>query len=182
MYIDDSIFLSRGASHPLSVIARLTSDIKLMLRRPDRLQFAALCYRWTKKRKDVEILLITSRDTGRWVIPKGWPMENRQAHAVAEREAFEEAGVQGRAEKDPSGYYYYLKRLDNGLKVPCRVQVHALEIDGFAKDFKEKGVRQLEFVSCEEAANRVDEQDLKELILSFHTRMQSKSAKQAARS
>ena len=157
----------------MSLISRLTNDVRLMLKRPERLQFGALCYRWTKKPKDIEILVITSRDTGRWVIPKGWPMEGRKAHAVAEREALEEAGVKGKARKEPDGYYYYLKGMEGGMKIPCKVQVHALEVEGFAAEFKEKGVRTLEWVAPKEAANRVEEQDLKELIMSFDSKMKA---------
>ena len=36
-----------------------------------RLQYGALCYKLT--RKGVQVLLVTSRDTGRWLLPKGWP-------------------------------------------------------------------------------------------------------------
>lgn len=159
------------------MLSRIASDLKLMLQRPERLQFAALCYRWTKKHKGLEFLLITSRDTGRWVIPKGWPMDNKQAYAVAEQEAFEEAGVQGKADKKSIGQYYYLKVLNGGIKVPCRVQVHALEVEGFAENFKEKGLRELAWFSGEEAANRVEETELKELILSFEQAQFSQSQK-----
>lgn len=160
-------------------MSRLASELRLMLRRPERLQFAALCYRWTKKQKDIEVLLITSRDTGRWVIPKGWPMDGCMAHTVAEREAFEEAGVQGKAEEVPVGQYDYLKGFNGGIKVPCKVQVHALEVNGLAKDYKEKGERRLEWVSCEEAASRVWEPGLKELLLSFEQRKKSVERKKA---
>lgn len=151
----------------MAVMSRLASELRLMLRRPERLQFAALCFRWTKKQRDIEVLLITSRDTGRWVIPKGWPMKGCMAHTVAEREAFEEAGMQGHAEETPLGFYNYLKSLRGGIEVPCKVQVHAMEVETQAKEFKEKGVRRLEWVSCAEAARRVAEPQLKDLILSF---------------
>ncbi len=72
--------------------------------------------RRNKKHGDVEVLLLTSRDTGRWVIPKGWPMEGMKAHAVAEREAFEEAGVRGTVQKEPFGFFHYEKKLKNGVK------------------------------------------------------------------
>lgn len=173
--------IPRGAPHPLNLMSRIASDLRLMLRRPEKLQFAALCYRWTEKRKDIEILVITSRDTGRWVIPKGWPMERRTAREVAEREAFEEAGVIGTATEASIGTYDYLKGLNGGIKVPCKVQVHALEVKKMAKDFKEKGMRRLEWVSCEEAALRVDEQALKELILSFQTSMKAAAPRKASR-
>ena len=60
---------------------------------PPRLQVAALC--WRRSAKGLRILLITSRDTGRWVIPKGWPMRNRTEPEAAAREAYEEAGLRG---------------------------------------------------------------------------------------
>ncbi|MGR6431932.1 NUDIX hydrolase [Rhizobium sp. PAMB 3182] len=146
---------------------RIASDIHLMVRRPARLQFAALCYRWKKKKPELEVLLITSRDTGRWVIPKGWPMAGKKAHTVAEREAFEEAGVSGKASREPLGYYTYMKGLNSGLKVSCKVQVHAVEVDGMMKNYPEKGSRTLEWVSCREAATRVQEPELKKLLIDF---------------
>ena len=68
----------------MGIIGRITSDLKLMLQRPPRQQFAAICHRTKKKTGDLEVLLITSRDTGRWVIPKGWHMPGKQPHSIAE--------------------------------------------------------------------------------------------------
>jgi 8-oxo-dGTP pyrophosphatase MutT (NUDIX family) len=151
---------------------QLTSNLRLMLQRPPRQQYAALCYRFVKKTGQLEVLVATSRDTGRWVIPKGWPMKDKKAHQVAERESFEEVGVKGKVEKEPLGFYHYRKTLDSGLKVPVRVQVHALEVQDCLKNFPEKGSRKLEWVSCEEAASRVNEPELKSLFLHFAARMQ----------
>ncbi|WP_377276296.1 NUDIX hydrolase [Rhizobium sp. R86522] len=151
----------------MGIIGRITSDLRLMLQRPPRQQFAAICHRTRKKTGELEVLLITSRDTGRWVIPKGWHMPGKQPHAIAEREAFEEAGVKGKAGIEPVGYYTYMKKMRGGHKVPTRVQVHALDVKGFVKEFPEKGVRRLEWVSCAEAATRVEEQELKSLFLEF---------------
>jgi 8-oxo-dGTP pyrophosphatase MutT (NUDIX family) len=145
-----------------------------MVQRPPRQQYAALCYR-TKKNSEIEVLVATSRDTGRWVIPKGWPMENKKSHQVAEQEAFEEVGVKGKAEKASFGVYHYDKGLDNGLKVPVRVQVHVLKVEDCVKNFKEKGARTIEWVSCQEAAARVNEPELKILLLQFADRMQPKA-------
>ncbi|MBB4184095.1 NUDIX hydrolase [Sinorhizobium terangae] len=155
----------------MNFLNRLAADVHLMLRRPARMQYAALCYRIRKKTGALEILLITSRDTGRWVIPKGWPMQGKRAHEVAEREAYEEAGVKGKAQKAAIGAYVYQKRMNHGLKVSCKVQVHALEVDDFCKNFPEKGTRRLEWVDCKEAASRVAEPSLKSLILAFGERM-----------
>ena len=154
----------------------MASDLKLMFRRPLRQQFAAICYRLRKKNGDLEVLLMTSRDTGRWVIPKGWPMEGKKAHAVAEREAYEEAGIKGKATKEPIGYYTYNKRMDGGLKILCRVQVHALEVKDMLDDFPERGMRRMEWVNCQEASNRVQEPELKVLLHRFEQDMISRGA------
>lgn len=163
----------------MNVVTRLASEIRLMMRRPERLQFAALCYRKTGDQSGVEILLITSRGTGRWVIPKGWPMNGKLAHAVAEREAYEEAGVKGKAEIKPLGTYSYRKGMDSGLEIPCKVQVHALKVSGFANNYKEKGQREMAWFSCEEAALRVMEPELKEMILDFGNRALSPATESA---
>ncbi|NTF30955.1 NUDIX hydrolase [Rhizobium skierniewicense] len=155
----------------MNLLTRLANDVCLILRRPPRQQYAALCYRRAKKTGDVEVLLLTSRDTGRWVIPKGWPMEGKKAHAVAEREAFEEAGVRGRVEKNHFGFFDYDKKLRNGVQVPCRVQVHLLEVVDMVKNFPERASRTLEWVTPQEASRRVNEPELKELFLSFDKQM-----------
>ncbi len=141
-----------------------------MFRRPPRQQYAALCYRLKKKTGDIEVLLLTSRDTGRWVIPKGWPMPGKLSHEVAAREAYEEAGVRGAVETEPLGSFGYDKLLKDGIQISCRVQVYALEVSELVKNFKEKGERSLEWVSCEDAAGRVREQELSDIILGFGRR------------
>jgi 8-oxo-dGTP pyrophosphatase MutT (NUDIX family) len=155
----------------LKILNRLATDVGLMLRRPPRQQYAALCYRSSKKNPGPEVLLLTSRDTGRWVIPKGWPMAHKKAHAVAEQEAYEEAGVKGTVEKAPFGYYEYEKKLNSGINVPCRVQVHLLEVSEMQDSFPEKESRRLEWVSPQEATRRVNEPELKALMLAFDKRM-----------
>jgi 8-oxo-dGTP pyrophosphatase MutT (NUDIX family) len=142
-----------------------------MFRRPPRQQYAALCYRVKKKTNEVEVLLMTSRDTGRWVIPKGWPMNGKCSHEVAAREALEEAGVRGTIEKETLGSYTYAKVLKDGLTVSCKVQVYVLEVSELARNFKEKGERTLEWVSCDEAVKRVREPELRDLFLLFKRRM-----------
>jgi 8-oxo-dGTP pyrophosphatase MutT (NUDIX family) len=160
----------------LAFLSRIANDVQLMFRRPPRQQYAALCYRVKKKTGDLEVLLLTSRDTGRWVIPKGWPMPGKLSHEVAAREAYEEAGVRGTVETEPLGTFGYDKMLKDGIEVPCRVQVYALEVSELAKHFKEKGERSLEWVSCEVAAERVREPELHDLILAFAERMKTAPA------
>ena len=69
-----------------------------------RQQVGALPYRTIDKGK-VELLLITSRDTGRWLIPKGWPMTGVKDYDAAAQEAWEEAGVVGPVRRKPIGSY-----------------------------------------------------------------------------
>jgi 8-oxo-dGTP pyrophosphatase MutT (NUDIX family) len=64
-----------------------------------------------------EVLLVTSRDTRRWIIPKGWPQKGKAPHRAAAREAFEEAGVVGAVGRRPVGSFAYEKRFKNGRVV-----------------------------------------------------------------
>ncbi|KZS49423.1 8-oxo-dGTP pyrophosphatase MutT (NUDIX family) [Rhizobium sp. BK226] len=164
----------------MTLFARLASDVQLMFRRPPRQQYGALCYRVKKKSGEVEVLLMTSRDTGRWVIPKGWPMTRKCAHEVAMQEAFEEAGVRGVVEPETLGAYTYPKVLRDGVQVVCKVQVYALEVTNMMKNFKEKGERRIEWVSFDEAAGRVREPELRHLFLAFKKKMTDRLSANAA--
>lgn len=128
-------------------------------------QYAAICYRRAPERGPSEVLVVTSRETGRWVMPKGWPIKGKKPHEVAAIEAFEEAGVRGRVKKKPIGYFTYLKQLADGGRVPCVVGLHLLEVDQVFQDFPERGQRRSEWVSFIEAASRVREPELKGLLL-----------------
>ena len=66
------------------------------------LQTGALPWRLTQSNKP-EVLLVTGRRSGRWMIPKGWPMSGKSLAAAAEREAFEEAGISGSVDSRPLG-------------------------------------------------------------------------------
>src|SRR5919206_4769384 len=124
-----------------------------------RLQYAALPYR---KRGDgsLEVMLVTSRETRRWVIPKGWPMKGRKPAAVAKREAFEEAGVVGEVGKRALGSYVYEKRLKPDVAVPCKVKVFPLEVREDLQDWPERQERDERWFSLGEAADAVAESDL----------------------
>ena len=98
-------------------------------------------------------------------------MGGKKAHAVAEREAFEEAGVRGTVQKEPFGFFHYEKKLKNGVKVTCLVQVHLLEVADLIKNFPERESRRLEWVSPEEAEKRVNEIELKQLFVAFGKHM-----------
>nr|WP_298104519.1 NUDIX hydrolase [uncultured Shinella sp.] len=163
----------------MNILNRIANDVQLMFRRPCKEQYGALCYRLKKKGSAVEVLLITSRDTGRWVIPKGWPMDGKSASAAAAREAWEEAGVKGKVIEESIGSYRYMKGMPEGLKLDCRVRVFALEVDDIAKNFPEKGERRAEWVDCTEAAARVQEPGLKTLLLNFEQKILSGTAPSA---
>lgn len=132
---------------------------------PARLQVGALC--WRRGRKGLRILLITSRDTGRWIIPKGWPMRNRSDADAAAREAYEEAGLQGRIAPRSIGVYTYQKALRSGAPMPCVVRVFTLEVHKMLQTFPEDGQRRTRWFSPSKAAKRVAEPDLKGLIRGF---------------
>ncbi|KUP95105.1 NUDIX hydrolase [Tritonibacter horizontis] len=137
-----------------------------MLSRPPRLQVAALCFRETEAGR--EVLLITSRDTGRWVLPKGWPMAGKTSAESAAEEAWEEAGVRrGRFEDQPIGRYVYDKRLDSGATEPLETLVYALEVEDLRDEFPEMHQRQRNWVTPSEAAVLVDEPQLRDLLSRF---------------
>jgi 8-oxo-dGTP pyrophosphatase MutT (NUDIX family) len=125
-------------------------------------QYAAICY--MRMPDSIKVLLITSRQSGRWVIPKGWAMDDRAPHQVAEREAWEEAGIRGKARKKPFGYYTYLKMLDTGDRVASVVQVHLVEVAAMDVEFREKGQRSFVWLPPHEAATLVREPELKSLL------------------
>ena len=134
--------------------------------RKARRQVAALPYRFDM-RGELEVLLITSRETRRWVLPKGWPMPGRKAHRAAEREAYEEAGLKGRISKQVLGTYGYDKRLDNGMVVSCEVSVFPLHVTGQRSRWPERDQRELYWCKPHEAADLVQEDDLKLLLHAF---------------
>lgn len=115
-----------------------------------------------------QIVLVTSRETGRWVIPKGWPMRNRKNHDAAAIEAYEEAGVVGKVTKQPLGTFDYVKVMPKGrADVPCRVSVYVLNVEKLLPKWPESKERMRDFCSPVEAADRVDEAELKAIILAL---------------
>jgi len=127
-------------------------------------QYAALPYRL---RDGLELLLISSRETGRWVLPKGWPMKGKKAHAAAAREALEEAGVKGKIGKSAVGTYSYGKRLANGAVVDCTVEVYPLAVERQLERWPEMNQRTCRWFSPSEAAGEVAEPELGALIKVF---------------
>jgi 8-oxo-dGTP pyrophosphatase MutT (NUDIX family) len=136
-----------------------------------RHQVAALPWRTTAAGPDgnsaLQILLVSSRETRRWVIPKGWQMKGKLDHQAAAQEAYEEAGLDGRIVERPIGNYPYLKRLKSGAARPVTVDVYPLEVTGEHAAWPEKGQRTLQWMSPVEAALAVQEPELRDLIARF---------------
>ena len=115
----------------------------------------------------VSVLLVTSRETRRWVIPKGNPHGGLAPHASAAVEAEEEAGVRGAACPTPLGSYRYRKRRRNGASLMLDVDVFPLAVTQELPDWKERNERERRWFSLAEAADAVEEADLAALIRSF---------------
>ncbi|MBE1284145.1 MAG: NUDIX domain-containing protein [Rhodobacteraceae bacterium] len=137
--------------------------LKPMFFRPRRVQVAALCYR--KTGTDLDVLMVTSRDTGRWIIPKGWPIPGKDGAQSALQEAWEEAGVTaGALQDDPIGTYDYVKRHNDRPDEPIETYVFKVEVDDLAADYPEAGSRKRQWMKPDEAANLVHEPQLKDLL------------------
>jgi 8-oxo-dGTP pyrophosphatase MutT (NUDIX family) len=132
---------------------------------PSRLQVAALP--WRVHAETIEVMLITSRDTGRWVLPKGWPEGGEQLFESAAREAQEEAGLTGTMARTEFGRYFYGKRMPSGMERRCEVMVFPLEVSATAAQWPEQSERKRKWFPASEAAGLVQEQDLGELIERF---------------
>ncbi|OBY24271.1 NUDIX hydrolase [Leisingera sp. JC1] len=137
--------------------------LRPMLKRPNRLQVAALCYRMGAEGK--EVLMITSRGTGRWIIPKGWPVEGKDGPASALQEAWEEAGVRkAHISKQPIGEYHYVKRREHGLDEPVTTLIFSAEVEQLEEDYPESAERTRQWMAPAQAAELVQEPQLQAVL------------------
>ncbi len=130
-------------------------------------QVAALC--WRMHKGVVQVVLITSRETGRWVIPKGWPVAGLKPCTAAAREAWEEAGVVGRISDKPLGEYLYDKIKSPVLATRCAVAVFPLRVEALKRRFPEASERLRRWFSADQAAELVAEPALAQLLQSVAT-------------
>ena len=129
------------------------------------IQFAALPFR--VEPNGVRVLVITSRETRRWIIPKGWPIRGLKPREVAAREALEEGGLVGRiVGKHPIGSYHYTKRLPDHQEMLCAVKVFLLSVDRQLDSWPEKEQRDWRWVEPVKAAQMVEEGGLAEILRS----------------
>lgn len=129
-------------------------------------QFASLPFRFDGE-KGLQILLITSRESGRWVIPKGNPMPRLKGHETAANEAYEEAGLEGHLLETPIGHYQYEKSRRSGGTTPALVTVYPMKVTRQHFDWPERTQRTIRWLEPRKAAMLVDEPELKALILGF---------------
>ncbi|MBZ0123813.1 MAG: NUDIX hydrolase [Roseovarius sp.] len=130
-----------------------------------RTQFAALCYRIREKKP--EILMITSRATGRWIIPKGWPVDGCTPAETALREAWEEAGVTGRVAGPCLGLYSFRKVLPAGEEAPCVAMVYPVEVEALARAYPEGAKRRRKWMRRKKAADCVTDPELARILRAF---------------
>ena len=109
------------------------------------------------------VLLITSRETRRWIVPKGWPMSGRPDHRAAATEAREEAGVIGRVHRWPVGHYDYVKMRPGRTDV-LRVVLYVLEVERQLERWKEQGQREVRWFPVPEAVEAVAQPQLAAVI------------------
>ena len=130
-----------------------------------RTQFGALCYRIADGK--VQILLISSRGSGRWILPKGWPMDGETPARAAATEAYEEAGVEGKVSNVCLGIYSYTKSIPKGDNLPIVVAVFPFKVTKMLKRYPEAGQRRRKWVSLKKAADLISEPELGPLIRNF---------------
>lgn len=127
-----------------------------------------MCYRIEGGK--LRVLLITSRGTRRWILPKGWPMAGKDDPESARVEAWEEAGVTGRIGRRPLGCYTYRKRVIDGHDLFCEVTVYPLRVTSLAADYPERGQRRRKWMRRKNAARRVAEDELARMVRRFDPR------------
>ena len=130
-------------------------------------QIAALPYRITAEGQ-VEVLLITSRQSGQWIIPKGNPIKGLKAHQAAAQEAFEEAGISGEISKKSVGTFHYLKRKLGQTDANTEVVVFPLLVTQQHRAWPERGQRKRRWLDPIHASHLTDNTELKRLLLVFH--------------
>jgi 8-oxo-dGTP pyrophosphatase MutT (NUDIX family) len=149
--------LQRKTQLPISISGGEKSDV--------RTQFAALCYRVVDSQ--VQVMVITSRRTKRWIIPKGWPMDAKTPAKSAAIEAYEEAGVEGKVFHTCLGVFSYTKSLEGDAGLPCLAMVFPLKVKTIHKRFPERAERRRKWVSLKKAAKLIEEPELRQIILTF---------------
>ncbi|WP_428688397.1 NUDIX hydrolase [Roseibium sp.] len=130
--------------------------------KPARLQIAALCVR--PGGTEPEVLLVSTRDSGRYILPKGWPEKDKPAWDTAVIEAYEEAGIVGEVDRRPIGSFRSYKGVSKGLKIRTKVLVYKVRFEKQLKEFPETGQRKCVWLPVSKAIEKVDEPALKRFL------------------
>lgn len=138
-------------------------------KRDVRTQFAALPFRIVQDK--VQVMLVTSRGTKRWILPKGWPMDGLTPAQSAAEEAFEEAGVRGKPYDVCLGVYSYNKMIDGGPDLPCLAMVFPLKVKRVFSDYPEKNQRRRKWLPLKRAAEKISEPELRAILKNFDPRL-----------
>ncbi|KJZ20913.1 hypothetical protein TW80_01435 [Loktanella sp. S4079] len=139
--------------------------LRPIFRRPPALQVAALCHR--RGKEGTQVLLVSS-SSGRWILPKGWPIDGLSAVEAAKQEAWEEGGVKkASADEDAVQTFIGEKRFDNGATIPCEVKVYPFEVEKLSKTYPEAERRKRVWASPQKAAEMVDDPGLRQVLNKF---------------
>ena len=133
-----------------------------------RTQFAVLAYRIVtgKSGPKTEVCIITSRGTGRWIVPKGWPMAGLSPAEAVALEAYEEAGVSGEVQPDTLGLFSYNKRMAR-TSLPVIAVIYAMEVTKVHKSWPEAHQRKRRWVSPAKAAKKLSDPELRQVVAGF---------------
>jgi 8-oxo-dGTP pyrophosphatase MutT (NUDIX family) len=154
----------KHVSTPGKKAKRLSKSLSAAAVESERLQYGALPWRQTED--GLEVMLVSSRDTRRWIIPKGWPMAGRSGMAAAAIEAMEEAGLLGVMSEEPIGHFHYAKRLSRRVDL-CKVEVFSLRVVRQRHHWPEKHERVTQWYPVAKAVERVSDPELGDLIAAF---------------
>jgi len=148
--------LDKTKARPLRLANQQKCDI--------RTQFGALCYRIRQDK--VQVLLVTSRTTKRWILPKGWPIDGATPANAAAQEAWEEAGVEGRLMGNCLGIYSYTK-VDTNEGLPCVVAIFPIKVKRLRSIYPEADQRVRKWFSLKKASDLLTEPELRQLVRDF---------------
>ncbi|WP_343712397.1 NUDIX hydrolase [Inquilinus sp.] len=151
------------------------------IKKAPRRQYGALPYRF-RADGSLEILLVTTRRTGRWIVPKGWKIKGKKPAKSAAQEAFEEAGVRGSVSEKPIGSFVYDKWLDgDGIAAACEVRIFPLLVDRQENTWREIGEREARWTTPDMALQLIEDAGLKDVIRSFAEKLTDKLGRRGNR-